>query len=135
MRGAGEVSGSRNPGRNPAAALLLCCIRASIQTLGGCTTSGAPPTPAPSPTRTQMGDLMLQQWEGAGGRDFFFFHFSTHLETRVQSQRGADSSKRRISQICSACSRFRPSTQAVVHHASLLLHWFAVLERPFPPHT
>lgn len=85
MRGTGDVSGSSNSGRNPAAALLRPGQHSG-------------PKPAPSPTGTQMGDVMLQQRRGSRGEGFFSY-FSAHSKTRVQSQRGADSLKCRISHI------------------------------------
>lgn len=94
MRGAGDVSGSSNPGQKLPAAL-------------------------PHPGRHSDPGWMHHHWvtsqtcvltnrdangrlnaAAAGGGGDFFFHFSAHLKTGVQSQQGgADSSKCRISQI------------------------------------
>lgn len=95
MRGAGDVSGSSNSGRNPAAALLRPGQHSDPGWMPHEWGTAQTCTLANRDANGRLNAAAAGESRGEG----FFFHFSAHSKTRVQSQRGADSLKCRISQI------------------------------------
>lgn len=128
MRGAGDVSGSSNPGRSPAAVHLRPGEHSDPEcSWGGDPTTGSPPKPASSPTGREN-----------GGEGVFFFFFSLFCTLKNQGPvtawgGGVTPQNAELARFTLLSLFYLPSIHRTPQQASL--HWFPVLECPFHLHT